>query len=287
MQRKLIGLAGAFSLLGVVFIGAPGCGSSDEKAEAEQPADKYPDTAAFCNGVAQAQCQQALIDACLAPSTDACISKVSSACFSKKSDLTRDAIMSNYPTGKANAEACLAAVTAVYADAKVTADEHKQLKQSCDKVFRNDKAKGASCSSDNDCADGLGCYQHASDATKHTCETITIAAKGDECSTIGTVCAEGTFCYNGEFCVSRAAKDAACDEKKPCLESLSCVEGKCADKDPQGTACTSDNDCTSGYCARIGEKTVCANTLTFGSGSELCQNIGGSLASSPKQAFRA
>lgn len=283
MPRKLIGIVGWLTTFGLLAAAAPGCGSNDTEPEGTPvEVEKYPDQAAFCNGIAQAECSQAVLDSCVVSGKPACVAAVQQSCMAQASDVTRGVIASNYPTGKKAAEACIQKVTEAYADAKIEGTEHAAIKAACGEVFRGSKTAGFECKSDIDCSVGLGCYLTAAD--QGTCETLKTIALGDDCGAKGSVCDKGLYCGSDQACIKRKAVGSECQAfTKPCLENLLCANvdamsglGKCEAKKAQGTECTSDDECDSNFCALIGQKNLCVNALTLGAGAPACQNFGGS-----------
>jgi hypothetical protein len=282
--RKLIGVAGLLTM-GLVIAAAPGCGSSDEAAEKEKvDEDKYPDLGAFCNAVAQAECSAAVTGACAVNSKDTCIAKVQNSCSLGTSDITRGMVVSNYPYGKKDGEPCVKAITEAYADAKLDSAEHATVRNACSRVFTANRQAGFECTSDVDCASGLGCYFDGTGNAKGTCQKITNVAKADDCSSVGAVCEKGYYCAKAvTACIARKPAGAAC---KPfdtlCQENLLCTgvdsmtnTGTCTGKQAVGTDCTSDNDCDSDYCAQVGSKAICLGAFSLGTGAPACQNFGG------------
>ena len=285
MSCKRIGL-GSGLLLGVVLALVPGC-EGDDKPETKVVEAPYPTFEAFCKGVATAQCTQAIQENCSLSSTtnDQCVAEVSLACSSKNSDITRDIKnTSNYR--KDRAEACIAAVNAVYAKAKISKDDHAAIRTACDPVFRGKSGAGFSCEEDIECDEELACYRADLSATTGTCETPKPGVKGDDCSAKGSICGAGLYCSpNDKICAGRPDTGGECSATKPCLESLACTnvstEGKgvCGAKKASGTSaaeeCTSDEECQSSFCALVGSKKFCLDALNFGTGSPVCENFDG------------
>lgn len=268
-------------MLGVVLLGAQGCG--DDKPEVKEVEDPYPDFGAFCSGVARAQCTKAIQDACSLDSTSdsECTSEVSKACSNRDSDVTRD-IKSTGNYRKDKAQACIDAVSGVYAKATISKDDHAAIRAACDVVFRGKSVAGFECEGDLDCEEGLVCYRSDLSAAKGTCATPNAKAKGDDCSGNGDVCGAGLYCTpNDKICGARPDTGKACTATKPCVETLSCQNpddtgtGTCGDKKSSQAECQSDAECQSNFCALVGAKKICLDKLNFGTGSPVCENFDG------------
>ncbi len=280
MFRQLIGLGGGL-LLGLVLVGAPGCG--DDKPETKAVEEPYPDYASFCNGIARAQCTKAIQEACSLDTTSdtECLSEVSRACSNRDSDVTRD-IKSTGNYRKDKAEACVTAVGGVYAKAKITKEDHAAIRAACDPVFRGKNTVGFECEGDLDCEEGLACYRSDLAAAKGTCETPKTKAKGDPCDEKGDLCDKGLYCTpNDKACIARPEEGKACSAVKPCVETLSCQNldgdgnGTCGARKGSQADCQNDAECQSSFCALVGAKKICLDTLNFGTGSPVCENFDG------------
>jgi hypothetical protein len=293
--RKLIGVAGAVSLFAGVLVGTQGCASSDEKVEPEKPAavEKFPDMGSFCNGVAQAQCGKTCDDAtppaCITskvPSkcgstAETCVATVQRDCANGNSDVTRGVTLSNYPLGKKNADDCVKAVAKAYEDGEITGTEHSAITAACARVFSPNNTLGFACTRDTDCAAPLGCY--LTDVGKGTCQTITKISKAEDCSAAGSVCEKGYYCAQEvTACIARKPNGAVCTAfTKPCAEDLLCANidemgnGTCSGKKGNLADCGSDDECSAGYCAQVGDKHLCLDTFSLGIGAPACANFGG------------
>lgn len=273
---------GGSLLLGAILLGAPGCGD-DDQPETKVVEEPYPDFASFCNGVARAQCTKAIQDACSLDSTSdsECTAEVTRACTNRDSDITRD-IKSTGNYRKDKAQNCIDAVSAAYAKANITKEDHSNIRKACDVVFRGKSAVGFDCDDDLDCDDGTFCYRADLSSAKGTCEKPAETAKGDDCSGKGSLCTTGLYCTPADkICGGRPDAGKACSATKPCLETLACLNpdengnGTCGDKKATQDECQSDIDCQSSYCALVGPKKICLDKLNFGTGSPGCDNFDG------------
>jgi hypothetical protein len=261
--------------------GSPGC-SSSSTPDPEAPPDKYPDFASFCNAIGAAECTDSIASACnLGGTTKAqCIAEVSRACSNKASEVTQG-VKNTSSYQKGAAENCVKAVSDTYATGKITADGHKAIVTACQEVFRLGNTVGFDCAVDTDCAATLGCY--LTDTGKGTCQKISTIALGEDCSASGAVCAAGLYCGTDKACIKRKPSGSDCSPfTKPCTEDLQCViadakanTGTCTAKLANGADCTSDAECSTGFCALVGAKQQCFGTLTIGAGSPICDNFDG------------
>jgi hypothetical protein len=278
--RQLISLGGL--LAGVVLLGAPGCGG-DDKPESKVVEDPYPDFASFCSGIARSQCTKAIQEACSLDTTSdtECVGEATRACSNRDSDVTRD-IKSTGNYRKDRAEGCIAAVSGVYAKAKITKEDHATIRSSCDPVFRGKSVAGFECEDDLDCEEGLACYRGDLTAAKGSCEAPKTKAKGDPCDEKGDLCDKGLYCTpNDKICGARPEDTKACSAARPCLETLTCQNvdaegnGTCGARKGSQADCLSDDECQSSFCALVGAKKICLDTLNFGTGSPVCENFDG------------
>ena len=285
MLRHVMGLGGLM-VVGLLTLGAVGCGS-DDKPKDETPPDPYPTFDAFCDGIASAECLQPVQDACALNGSgagDACIGEVSSSCKSKSNDLTKN-IKNTGNYRKDRAEACINTVRAVYTTARITSADHANILTACEKVFQGNAGKGFDCVEDLDCADGLGCYRADLSSDKGQCQTINLKTKGDDCSGVGDVCGVGLYCTpNDKICGARPDSGKTCAANKPCLESLLCTgideatgQGTCSSKKASSAdaTCASDGDCISNFCVQLGSSNACLDTVGFAAGAPVCSNFDG------------
>ncbi len=188
-----------------------------------------------------------------------------------------------YDSGEA--ENCIGKVSAIYADARVTADEEKSLRNACDLVFSGPGEKGRVCDSNSDCkqAQGLRCVIHYgagpdTDAGRATgtCESPVTAAAGASCSAAEAQCAVGYHCGISSHCDQDEPLGASCSAEDPCAEGLECSpsgsgESSCMEKPGSGSECSVDSDCASGYCAE--GINLCATTYQLSPSEPFCASL--------------
>jgi hypothetical protein len=83
----------------------------------------------------------------------------------------------------------------------------------------------------------------------------------------GAACSNDLQCSTGHCSATNSAScgacvgganGAACDANTPCAEPLGCISATCQARFAIGTACTVNNDCTSGFCIN----SLCADATT-------------------------
>lgn len=92
---------------------------------------------------------------------------------------------------------------------------------------------GYSCESDEDCCDGLSCYDG-------TCGEPCIG-EGDTCAAGGDCC--GTLSCLANTCASCAPDGGNCDTGADCCGGLACVAGECGSCRLEGEHCEGQTDC--------------------------------------------
>jgi hypothetical protein len=246
------------------------CSGSDKKAP------KYPDTTEFCKGWAEAQCWDMVVDTCVASSKETCISNRQSVCTA---DLVTPALNAQLTYDSSNAEGCVDAVRNAYSDAKITNTDEKAMTEACELVFSGTETQGAACSKDADCkqSKGLKCVVHYATSTSDggtaegTCQvpSPTPVAGGASCSEPEQQCAVGYHCGTSSHCDQDEPKDASCSSQDPCAEGYKCASDKCVEKLAQGSTCTADDQCLSGYCVET--VNLCATTYQLAPSEPFCK----------------
>ena len=246
------------------------CSSSDKKTP------KYPDTTEFCKGWAQAQCSDRVVNTCLATSKETCISNRQTVCTA---DLVTPALTAQLIYDSSNAEVCVNAVGNAYSDAQISNTEEKSMTKACELVFSGTEPQGAACSKDADCkqSKGLKCVVHYASSTtdagavEGTCQQPLPApvAGGASCSEPEQQCAVGYHCGSTSHCDQDEPKDANCSSQDPCAEGYKCASDKCVEKLAQGSTCTADDQCLSGYCVEAVD--LCATMYQLAQGEPFCK----------------
>ncbi len=252
------------------------CSNSDKEATS-----KYADTSSFCMGWAQAECSDAVVSTCLAPSRDACVTRRQTACMER---VVTPAQQAGLTYDSSRAEGCIRAVENAYSDARITSEEEQVRREACDLVFSGSGTRGTSCDTNSDCqqGEGLRCVVHHGSAESDagpvsgTCQVPVETAPGASCSTPEAECQPGYHCGISAHCVQDAQLGAPCDQLDPCDEGLECSptdagELRCKEKARIGDACTSDLDCASGYCVEGGRR--CAEAYQLSQNEPFCMPL--------------
>jgi hypothetical protein len=236
-----------------------------------EPLPKYPDANAYCNGRAQAECNDTVIVACAAPGKDKCISSRQSACVAAApKDKAYDA---------SKTEDCIAAVAAAYGDAKLTKDEIKTYTDTCALLFNGIGVKDSPCGADADCkvSEGLRCVVSSSAGgadggpirSSGTCQLPKIVQGGDSCAPVDAMCAAGYHCGLTKHCDINGATGEACGDGLPCKETLKCSSaGMCQPKLADGSPCTVSQECTNGVC--LEQTNICVSQVILAPNEPFC-----------------
>src|SRR5580704_3355439 len=199
-----------------------------------------------CVALAQADCSQAVVQACYG-STDATIDDDTTSCINARSELT------NCDPGGLEyhaqyADTCISAHQQVYVNAVLQESDVQALQTACLPVFNNNGQQGASCTSDTDCdaGDGYSCIIHQ--GTPGKCEMPVSVMGGETCTDPAAQCVDTFFCNTGGNCIADPVNGRACDVGVPCSDGLRCVSSVCKPQLGDGAACSSDTDCTGGFC---------------------------------------
>jgi|HubBroStandDraft_6_1064221.scaffolds.fasta_scaffold181542_2 hypothetical protein len=254
-----VAIMGGLLALGGGLI-AGGCGGPDYTALSD-----------FCVALAQADCSQAVVQACYG-STDATIDDDTTSCINARSELT------NCDPGGLEyhaqyADTCISAHQQVYVNAVLQESDVQALQTACLPVFNNNGQQGASCTSDTDCdaGDGYSCIIHQ--GTPGKCEMPVSVMGGETCTDPAAQCVDTFFCNTGGNCIADPVNGSACDVGVPCSDGLRCVSSVCKPQLGDGAACSSDTDCTGGFClttSGVEGAGVCSATYTFSITSASC-----------------
>ena len=249
--------------LGVVLAGCTG--------KSPEPLPKYPDANSYCNGRAQAECNDAVIAACAVPTKEKCISSRQSACNA--------AVPAGKSYDSSKAEDCIAKVGAGYGDAKLTKDEIAAYSEACALLFNGTGIKDSYCMADGDCrvSEGLRCVLLAAPAigdantgqVAGTCQVPKMAQGGDSCAAVDAMCVAGYHCGASMHCDINGALGEPCSDALPCKDTFKCsAAGRCEAKLADGTACTTGNQCASSIC--LEQTNICVSQVTFAPNEPFC-----------------
>ena len=256
-MRKLVRAAAITGLLA----GCGGGGSSKPLTETD-----------FCNQKADAECQ--VSDRCVTDK-DACKTDRMAVCTAFVSDAKASG--TRFFT-EGNVGNCINKTKSVFAKtAPITPTDMADVNDACSYVFQGKAKLTEACTVKWDCAD----KGHICDKT--LCAPKVTKNSGDLCGNPGEVCNTGSFCMmtaaGGPYmCMARVASGMPCTASTPpCLESLRCASGTCADRVASAGSCTTNDDCvsTAPYCdPYAGNK--CDPGLSFAPGAPVCNDFGGS-----------
>jgi hypothetical protein len=225
---------GAAGLLAAVLAIA-GCSGKD--------APMYPDPNSYCGGRAQAECSKDVIQACGIPNATTCTTKRQTACVATTPAGTYS------PSG---AEACIKVVSTGFADARLSADENRNIVDACVTVFEGTGLANAACKLDSECkmTGGLRCVLRGGSDTG-TCQIPQRVQGGGVCSGLNQTCVTGFHCGPTEHCDINGQVGEPCNAALPCVPSARCtLSERCEKKLDDGSICTSDQECLNSICAR-------------------------------------
>ena len=227
----------------------------------DPPGDKYPSADSFCTARSEEECK-AVAAPCSLTEVQ-CVQTRKSACLTAANTATGQG--RTYRPG--NAENCIGKVTEVYKDRQIVADKEAAMNDACARVFLGSKAKTQACSNAFDC-EGASLI-----CDKNFCAERVEKNEGEGCSNAGEVCKAGFFCKDEggqRFCRPRQKEGLICDDKQPCIETLRC-SNNCIARNGTGTACFTNDDCTTGFCNA--DKKCGAKLYASETGS--CKDFGG------------
>ena len=255
------------ALLGLSLIQ---CSSSESKGP------KYPDSAAFCAGVAAAECSDAILSACLATSgKQNCVDLRKAAC--NTAYVVPNAGLT-YDSGKA--QTCVDKITAAYSKSSISAQQFMDVGKACEAVYSGTGTKGTACENNTDCkqSDGYVCLIHgavgdAGSAVEGKCLIPQAVAVGESCSAPESECDVDHYCDPGMHCVASGVLNDACSTDVPCKSQYMCGAGKCVSKLAEAAPCVSSEECASGLCLETVK--LCASQETFAPSEPFCVAIRG------------
>ena len=222
--------------VGVFALAAGGCSSTDRK-EDTGPTYTYPDSAAFCNGIAQAICSTEFVAACVGNKDSCPINMQKSTCQNQPGDYRPVA-----------ADDCVKAYKDGYLDGKLTGTEQANIDKACALVWGGPGGVGAACTSLVDCD-----LDQKLECIRGKCEVPVKVAAGESCSEDNQVCATGYYCTPADkICGKAPGEGQPCDPvTKPCLEDYLCMSGTCQVKITDGDPCTANSECASKLCVPV------------------------------------
>ncbi len=234
--------------------------------------DPYATESAFCQSWAKAACNAKVVDACGAKDVAACVSRQSSYCLG---------LVPPYYDSK-NAKVCVTAVKDAYADAKLTSEELKtvrDLQGDCGKLNAGPLGVGETCSADDQCNNvaDLACIKKGTDP-QGTCQVPLLQQGGFACTEPNQACDVGFYC-DGQNCLARPGDGQVCNkESKPCQEDYNCTgttgDLHCSPKGDVSATCALDGDCKSGICAKPSQGAgSCVENVVLSPFDPFCPNL--------------
>jgi|SoiMethySBSTD1v2_1073268.scaffolds.fasta_scaffold04190_15 hypothetical protein len=243
-----------------------GCGS--DKKHGAQQVDPLAEVTGFCAEWGKRACNANVLEACASKLED---------CQEKQALFCLSILPPNY--ARKNADACLAAVSTAYADAKLDAKEYAtviDLAAPCDKLIEGPGEAGAACRETFECntLEDLICV--ALPGEPGTCQVPVTQGGGRSCVEAFQVCESDFYC-NGSNCVERRAAGQPCSAQDPCMEDSTCAgpEGSavCTPKKPDREPCTSNDECASKICGLSVTGGRCAPQILLDVADPLCSNL--------------
>ena len=236
-----------------------GCGGGGSKPLTEDD---------FCTQVSEAECQ--VVDRCVT-SADTCKAQRKAACLDFATAAKAGGVRA-FIAG--NVGACKDQTHSLYAQtAPITPTQAAALLDTCSYVFQGKVADLDTCTVKYDCAN------RSSICDKGRCAPKVVKGSGALCGNPGEICNTGLYCTTvsgASQCVAKGSSGATCDDQTPCLETLRCANGSCADRVAAAGACASSDDCVAAapYCdPAAGNK--CDPGLSFSASSPSCCAFGG------------
>jgi hypothetical protein len=252
LRYSLVAALAAGCAKGVEDGATGGSNSAPAAGGASDPPGSFPDAPTYCKARARAECTDAVALACGAKSTADCAVSREAYCNS--------AVPQGSELLSENVPACLAIVSAAYADGTLEAEEIRAMHDACDaRCFSGPGQTRATCTTDRDCRtrDGLICIVPRN-ATSGRCLAPRPIPPGGPCPNEADVCAQGYFCDDSATqCVAFGHVGDACGLVHPCAPELAPCSGggpfgsTCQEKLRAGRPCKKDGDCADGVCDKL------------------------------------
>ena len=231
------------------------------------PGPKYPFLNSYCQARATAECSHAVVLACAVADVATCVTNRQALCMTSAPP--------NTIYNPDAAEGCVDEVMSAYADAAITEAEFQAIDAACLPVFNGPGVMGATCQVDTDCQVGsmLRCVL-APNSTQGTCQVPQMVTGGGSCAGVADQCVAGYHCGLTANCDIDQAAGQACAPGTPCAPNLACAaSGMCVSKSPDGSPCTTDDDCLNGICNGVGvagATPVCVSEITLAEMEPFC-----------------
>lgn len=240
-KTLLLGTAAAFA------VGLPAIACKNiETTPPTGPA--YPSESSFCQAVAEAVCNENVVEACYG-SSQASLADDTQSCreqYARQPNCNP----AGFDYHSAGAEACIAAMKDAYADSKLTAADLTAVADACLPVFSKGGPVGSLCDIDSDCDGALGLRCVIKPGQIGSCQDPETIGPGLSCVGEAQRCEEGFYCGSDAACIQRPGPGQGCDDAKPCVEDALCIDMMCTAKTPNGGACQQDGECLEGFCIK-------------------------------------
>lgn len=231
---------------------------------------------AFCTTWAKAACNDEVVANCNEVDTATCVLNQSAFC---------QTLVPEVGYSPSQAQDCIDAVKAAYADAALDSDELQlvlRLGGACSHLIVGPAKQGEACTQDTDCdtTRNYSCVIKGGDATG-TCQIPVIQPNGAPCDGLAMVCGGGAYCdaESGDNCLVTKAKGKSCTYDGMCADGLRCDipddstdgTGTCDDKLANRAACSDDADCAAGICRS--DTLICTSRVVLTGVDPICQSL--------------
>jgi hypothetical protein len=257
---KTLKFLGAAVLPLLLFAGCKGGGSSTPTTVSD-----------FCSQYADAVCQ---IN-CGPPMTT-CVTYQEGICQTMATQATAGG-KRFFTTG--NMGDCINKIKSAFGSTNpITPSTQASIDLACNYVFQGKSAvipTTDTCTTQFDCA-GTTNGSIICDPVQGQCAPKLAKNAGQQCSDVGSVCAQNSYCATSggvSICTAEGTSGAAsaCSATVPCDSNSRCASGVCMPLVASHDACSVTSDCTSGgFCDPFSSPAVCDTGLTFSTNSPSC-----------------
>jgi hypothetical protein len=222
----------------------------------------------FCGLKAEQECQ--VVPRCVTVTMSACVAQRQSLCL----DAGARAASGTRRFRPENVGACVERTAAAYAKAVITPADLAAVDDVCAHVYQGDVGLLGACSIKYECSSATAICD------KGVCSERVIKPAGASCGNPGEICATGAYCAQTTAgllsCLDKGGIGASCAATTPCLESLRCVAGTCADRQGAAQSCLANDDCAASapFCDPFAGNR-CDAGLMFAAGAPSCAAYGG------------
>ncbi|HTB56666.1 MAG TPA: hypothetical protein VLC06_02280 [Polyangia bacterium] len=174
---------------------------------------------------------------------------------------------------------CINKIKAAFSSTNpITPSTQASIDLACNYVFQGKSAvipTTDTCTTQFDCA-GTTNGSIICDPVQGQCAPTLAKSGGQQCSDVGSVCAQNFYCATSggvSICTAEGTSnaDSACSATVPCDSNSRCASGVCMQLVASHMDCSSTSDCTSGgFCDPFSSPAVCDTGLTFSTNSPSC-----------------